>query len=253
MKFLLFLSIALASFTTPETSDKTPLVTDPVVVTNDRVVYKVHDDADYVYVNISTEDKKTSMSILRHGLSIYFDVKGNEDKGVYVKYPYDSKPVRMPKPSKEDSDSDEKPSIDLNTIIADLPGEAEYVYFQERQQFHKDLNAYDIALGYKVTGELFEYDLKIPKTRIDANGTADFSQLLIGVMTNKLERKSEGQNKEGASQGKRGGKGGGGRGQGGGGRGQGGRGQGGGSRGDRAQSQGEPVSIEFWFKAPLSN
>ena len=250
MKFLFYLSISICSIIATKTIDIASISSDPIKVTDGLVDYKVYDDKEYIYVNVSTKDQKTSMSILKHGLSIYFDVKGNEDKNVYVKYPYDVAPLQMPRKSKDESTDEEKPKIDFNAIIAELPGEAEYVYFDDRQQFHKDLNAYEIALGYTVTDDLFEYELKIPKSKISNDSKADFSKLTVGVVTNTFDKKPEKDSKDASQGGKRGG-GRGGRGGGGGGQG-GGRGQGGGG-GERSPLQEQAVSIDFWFAAPLSN
>ncbi|MEO9953127.1 MULTISPECIES: hypothetical protein [Nonlabens] len=254
MKFLFYLSISICSIIVTKTIDIASISSDPIKVTDGLVDYKVSDDKEYIYVNVSTKDQKTSLSILRHGLSVYFDVKGNEDKNVYVKYPYDSAPVQMPRKPRNESTEEEKPKIDFNAIIAELPGEAEYVYYDDRQQFHKDLNALEITMGYTVTDDLFEYELKIPESKISNDSKADFSELTVGVVTNTFDKKPEKDSNE-ASQGGRGSGGRGGRGGGGGGGrgGRGGRGQGGGRGGERSPSQEQAVSIDFWFAAPLSN
>jgi hypothetical protein len=70
----------------------TTVVRDTTVVVNENVVYKVFDDSQNFNVSVSTKDTDVIMSMLRLGISIYFDVKGKEKEDVFVKYPLE--PVR---------------------------------------------------------------------------------------------------------------------------------------------------------------
>lgn len=234
--------------TTISAKAKTKLIlTDTTNVVENNVHYKVFSDNNFIYLNISTTDKKTSMSIIRNGLTIYFDIKGKKKKDIYIKYPYNAIPRQLRQNSQEPEINEEFSAIDLNSIIENLPKEAEYVYYDEKQTFHKDLNTQDISLGYIATRELLEFSLKVPKSRISSEIKIDFSKLSIGVLTNKLERSSEKENKQGQDQGMRSGNGnhrGGGMGRG---NGQ----KGGENRGKRQSLETEHTGIDFWFNAKI--
>ena len=221
---------------------------DTTNVVENNVSYKVFSDNNYIYLNINTADKKTSMSIIRNGLTIYFDLKGKKKKDVYVKYPYSTEPGQLRQNPPEQQERDELSAIDFNPIIENLPKEVEYAYYDEKQQFHKDLNSQDISLGYTATGELLEFSLKIPKSKISNDNETDYSKLSIGVLTNTLKRSPEKENSRGQDQGMR-------RGNGnrrGGGMGRSGGRSGGGNRGN-SQSQGTTqAGIDFWFDANIA-
>uniref|UniRef100_UPI00404812AE hypothetical protein n=1 Tax=Mariniflexile sp. TaxID=1979402 RepID=UPI00404812AE len=224
-------------------SNKSSFPADTTQITNENVLYKVSQDGNYVHLNISTTDKKTAMSIIRNGLTIYYDIKGKEKKDVYVKYPYsnESRPFQQGSLGNIDVNA-----IDLNSMIEKLPAEAEYGSFEKKQAFNKDLNTLDIAIAnhYTASSQLFDFSIKIPKDKITAKKNSDFSKLSIGVVTNTRERNIEGGQQD-QNQSMRGG-GSGGRRGGGNGNGRGGMGH---QNGQRPSSTTENVTVDFWFDA----
>lgn len=247
MKHLMILFLIIT--TTSAKAETKLILTDTTNVVENNVHYKVFSDNNYIYLNISTTDKKTSMSIIRNGLNIYFDVKGKKKKDVYIKYPYKSEPRQLRQNSLGLNKNKEFSSIDLSFIIENIRGEAEYGYYEEKQPFHKDLNSQDISLGYKVNGELLEFSLKIPKNKINSKNKTDLSKLSIGVLIKKNERNSEKEIDQGMKKG--GGSRGGGGNRGGGGMERGGSQMGKGNGGKRQSLQAEQINIDFWFDAEL--
>ena len=241
MKHLLIVLLTLSSLSS-FASNKSSIPADTTQRSNKNVLYKVSQGDNYVYLNISTTDKKTAMSIIVNGLTIYYDIKGKEKKDVYVKYPYSNES----RPSQQGSlgNIDVK-AIDLNSMIKKLPAEAEYGSFEEKQAFNKDLNNLDIAIAnhYTASSQLFEFSIKIPKDRIDSKKNTDFSKLSIGVVGNKMEGTANKERGQGQSQGMRSGGGRTGNGSGGG---------RGGARGQNEQQSSpttERATIDFWFDA----
>ena len=99
---------------------------------------------------------------------------------------------------------------------------------------------------YNDSNQLFEFSVTIPKNKISSQKSADFSKLSIGVVVNKMERKSEQVGEQAQSTG---GRSGGGRGNGGGGRSGGGRG-GNDRQNGQVQNSADAKSInDFWFDA----
>ena len=242
MKHLLIVLLTLSSLSS-FASNKSSFPADTTQIGNKNVLYKVSQDDKYVYLNISTTDKQTAMSIIRNGLTIYYDIKGKEKKNVYVKYPYSNEPKPAQQGSLGNTDVN---AIDLNSMIKKLPADAEYGSFEEKQVFNKDLNSLDIAIAnhYTASSKLFEFSIKTPKAKIASQENTDFSKLSIGVVANKMEGAVNKERGQGQSQGMRSG--------GGGGRGNGGGGGRGGSRGQSEQQStptAERATVDFWFDA----
>ena len=239
MKHLIIVLLTLLSLSS-YASNKSSVPADTTQITNKNVLYKVSQDETYVYLNISTTDKETTMAILRNGLTIYYDIKGKKKKDVYVKYPYSNEPRQSRQGSQENNDAN---PIDLNSMIIKLPAEAEYGSFEEKQAFNKDLNTLDIAIAnhYTSSSQLFEFSIKIPKDKIASQVNSDFSKLSIGVVANKMEGAVKKERGQGQSQGMRSG----------GGR----RGNGNGRGGMKGQNEQRPstttekITVDFWFDA----
>lgn len=239
MKYLIIVLITFSGLSSFASNERTFPV-DTTQITNEDIVYKVSQDGDYVYLNISTTKKKTATSIIRNGLTIYYDIKGKKKKDVYVKYPYSNEPGQFQQGSQGNKDAN---AIDIDRMIKKLPAEAEYSSFEERQEFNKDLNSLDIAIenNYTASSQLFEFSIKIPKAKIASQENSEFSKLSIGVVTNKMEENINKERGEGQSQGMR---------SGGGRRGNGnGRGRTRGQNDQRTSSTTEKVTVDFWFDA----
>lgn len=253
MKYLIILSLLFTSIPLNAKTEEKFVLKDTTKVENNSVMYKVYEDDNYLHLNISTLNKKTAQSIIRSGLTVYFDVKGKEKENVYVKYP--SK-IEQPQRRQRRNNNEETNTIALDSLIETLPNEAEYGFYDDKVEFHKDLNSEDIALGFSITGEVFEYNTKIPKHKILKENKTDLSKLSIGVKTNEPERQNNQRPDESMRQGGGNRSGGGGRGGGmSGGRGGGNRGgqSSGNNRPDRpTQDRADKVEIDFWLDALLS-
>lgn len=161
-------------------------------ITDDTMQYQITEDAEYLLVNASTKDQSKMRAMMHFGLTIYFDVKGKKKKDVFVKYPFKTPEPRLPqagKPTEEERQEIEKKQPDINHIIAQLPAEAIYSYFDNVQQFHKDLNSLDISYYWQYHNEdkRLEFILKIPKYRVITKKYSNVSKLSIGVATHKVE------------------------------------------------------------------
>jgi len=238
MKRLIILILILTTLSI-KAKNKTKLkLLDTIEVAKNNVLFKVSSDDNYIYLNVSTTDKRTSMSIIRNGLTIYFDVKGKRKKNVYIKYPYKSESRQLRQNANKLNKNEGSSSKNLNNIIEKIPKKAEYGYYEEKQQFHKDLNSQDISLGYKATEMLFEFILKIPKNKISIKNKTDFSKLSIGVLTNKFERNANQKQNQSMKKGKGNGR-------------RGGMGNRNGQM-NNGNTQAEQVKINFWFDANLT-
>ncbi|ADV51164.1 hypothetical protein I2486_19380 [Cellulophaga sp. E16_2] len=214
-------------------------------------------DAKNIYVHLGTTDEATMVSMLHGGFSIYFDVKGKRKKNVSVQYPSEvtapqamgngSENARGTSGVRQEIEHEKRP--DILAVLVGLSKMARYSTPDLVQEFHLDLNNLGISIAYDYDKDagLLHYELIMPIKNITVN-PIDVSKLTIGIVTTKIEKEQkESSNVSfgGRDQGGRGGQGGG---PGGGG------GRGGSQGGDRPDQDQRPeeVTIDFWFKADLS-
>jgi hypothetical protein len=173
-----------------------PFVQDTTTVSNNEIFYKVTQDQSHLYLNISTSDTKTIMSMLHFGVSVFFDIKGKKKENVSVTYPLGliKSNSKGSKNVREDLKVSEEEKAVKQRIVRvfekELPNEAVYHYFNSRETFNVLLNSLDITAFYTYDqGEgLLEYDLKIPINKINTDSKKDLRKLTIGVKTVKKEQ-----------------------------------------------------------------
>ena len=234
------------------------IATDSTVVIDNNIIYKVVQDPHNFFIAIETDERKASKTILREGITVYFDIKGKRKKNVFVRYPNKvSKPTGR-RQQRVDRNTEEDDS-NRNITIENLPKEAFYNYFNTQHEFHillNDLNI-DVTLN-ALEHNRIKYSLKIPKHKINDNPKKDLSKLTIGVLigrdrtdeTNNEQRQGGGQSgmqMSGSSQGGGRGNRGGGM-SGGGGRSGGGMSGGGNGGGQRPSQENRTQATAFWFE-----
>ena len=248
MKQVFLIVLILFSLTMEATSNSS---LDTTKIENKNIRYHFTSDANNLYLTINTKDRAMMMSMVRSGISVYFDVKGKKKKNVYVKYPINSK-----RPDKSSRGESDQKRLELSEIINDLPKKAEYSYFENTQQFHTALNTQDISLGFEYSKKerALEYHLKIPKEHISRDKEIDLTKLSLGITIGDKNTGRKGQRGNLQMQGPSGrgqrGSVGGGRGGSVGGRGGsgGGRSQGGGNNSQQRERPSK-TTIDFWFDA----
>lgn len=182
------------------------------VLTHENVTYTVTSDENNFHVNVSTTDEKTMMSMLRLGVSVFFDIKGKKKQNVYVRYP--SEPMQRQRPqgrpdesgrsgrpeatSFEEDEAKRKKRI-TDILEKDYSQNAVYGYFDDTEEFHILMNTVgiDVAFTYNEEEPVLEYNLILPKNKINTDVNKDLSKLTIGIET--IKAKSEGKNGEGIS------------------------------------------------------
>jgi uncharacterized protein (UPF0333 family) len=184
MKYILVILLIIISSHSYATINKTRIV-DTTKIVYSYVSYSATLDDNNIYINLSTKDKKTMLTFLRFGITIYFNVDGTENENVYVKYP--QKALRQELKINDVFDLDQAiDHLELKKLIKNLPKEAEYGYFESIQQFHIGLNNLDIEVSFSSNkNDILEYKLRVPKTKIATDSQADFTKLRIGVRSGK--------------------------------------------------------------------
>lgn len=239
---------------------------DTTSVSNKTEIYKVSQDNNNIHFEMTTRDTKVMSSLLRRGVSIFFDVKGKKKQKVSVTYPIKDKNNKKElrpnnqrqQQEREGERGEEQFLIRLSEMLAnEAPQKALYSYYKDDYEFNVLMNSHQIVthLTFDETASVLTYRLTIPKNKITTDVEVDWSKLSIGVKSPERPSRDQSQNNGGQQLGSRGGAQGGGRGQGGppggGGRG----GQGGGQRGGPPSGQnGGPQSdsgLDFWFKVQL--
>ncbi len=172
------------------------------VLPNENVTYKVTQDANNIHLKISTSDEKTMLSMVRLGVTVFFDIKGKKKQKVYVTYPSEAMASKTERRNREeitqmDIESEEKSGNIFKEILEnDYSQKAEYIYFDDREEFNIHLNTVNIevAFNYDPITKSLVYSLTIPKNKINKDNRKDLSKLTIGVKTVKEKKKDSNTN-----------------------------------------------------------
>jgi len=232
---------------------------DTLKIENENIFYSFTQDKHYIHLNVRTNDRRVMQTMLREGVSVYFDNKGKKKKNVFVRYPLltekpESQRRERPSspPNEREERTQEKRNIDVNKIINELPQKAVYGHFDLEQEFHLALNNLNIDVSFLPEPRHgLSYSLKIPKSKINADPKKNLSKLSIGVIIGRDNDNRPSSNSLGGKPNN----GGGGQmqGRGGGPPGGGGQGRGGVQNGNRQQGQNgqrtQKSTISYWFKA----
>ncbi len=153
---------------------------------NEFISHEVTHDETTIFLKLSTTHEKTIKKLLFLGTTVYFDVKGNENKDIYVSYPLKMDTSRFRNINFEK----EQEEIDLHAILEKIPQKATYGNFDNVQQFHILLNNLNINVSLSQKDNIaLELNIAIPKNRISEE-PFDISKLSIGVVSGKLEKPS---------------------------------------------------------------
>ncbi|QDO94948.1 hypothetical protein FNB79_13540 [Formosa sediminum] len=239
-------------------AEKSLILLDTITVTNHTLKYLVTDTKANIILDISTQDPRTIMFILHHGLTVYFDVKGKEKKKVWITYPKEPLPMSSfpQEEASEDFQTDaevmQKRQAIYRLVSENFPEDAVFIHNEKTDFFNVLLNSLDVTAAYTYnTGTgILNYHLTVPKHKIIEKANQDLSKLKIGVVTTNKEKPSkiassgfdEFDTDERESGSRRGGPPGGGRGPSG-------QSQGGGHP-DESESS-APIELDFWFDAHL--
>ena len=173
----------------------------------DNLEYSARVEGDYVYVNLSTSDRNSMLSMIRRGFSVYFDLKGKKKKKIAVTYviPPEQPNQRGQRPQ----GGRQNQGLPINQMLSLMPDKALFTYYNDKVEFQLKSNSLDIALDYSYeessngTNDKLLYTLKIPVSKIAPNGEK-LNKLSIGIVSNTAPTNRSGvnnQNRNGARQG----------------------------------------------------
>ncbi|MCH7573866.1 MAG: hypothetical protein IIA59_01960 [Candidatus Marinimicrobia bacterium] len=225
-----------------------------VIPKRENIAIGIMNDDSYLYVTMSTSDRRTMMQIMRMGLTVWFDPGGKKKKVLGIKYPIGGPDTGMRSAGGRNRGSNEMP--DLESQIEAL--QESQLWIEVLGPDKNDITRLSISDGHGIKVEVgsspdgrFVYELRIPLERTPGSPYAIYSSLAktvgIGFETGAMDLQAmRGQRGGGMRSGGR---------QGGGGmRGGGGRGggmRGGGMRGGGAGQQ-MPKPFKYWARVSLA-
>ena len=180
----------------------------------DNLEYSARVEGDYLYVNLSTSDRNSMLSMIRRGFSVYFDLKGKKKKKIAVTYiiPPEQPNQRRQRPQNQQQSGRRNQGLSINQMLSLMSDKALFTYYNDKTEFLLGLNNLDITLGYSYDepsngSEKLSYTLKIPVNKIAPNGE-ELNTLSIGIVSNTAPtnrnglRQGRGQGRGGARQGR---------------------------------------------------
>ena len=147
---------------------------DSTVVNNKNITYTVNKDSRNIFISVETDEKEIAQTLLREGVTIYFDNKGKKKKKVFVQFPKDiQRPPNKkqnerggrPQPSNKTADHEQPNKHD---ILENMPQEAIYAHLDTKREFHTLMNDLGIDISFDfLPHHRIKYNLKILKNRIN--------------------------------------------------------------------------------------
>ena len=180
MKKIAFIALSIVCYCTYAKS-RNPIIIDSTVVVDNNIKYKVVEDPLNFFITLETDDRKASRTILREGVTVYFDIKGKKKKNVFVRYPNKVLQSKGRRQQGGQRSIEEAPKSEES--IETLPQQAFYSHFNTEREFHILLNDLHIEVNLEVLEQhRIKYRLKIPKNKINDDPKKDLSKLTIGIL-----------------------------------------------------------------------
>jgi len=147
--------------------------------------YSITNDKENFYISVATNNQQTQMSILRAGLKICFDPKGNKSTDIALIYPYKDPMEAGPRGRNENRNSDPNSMKQKMMLDADIFSTIGFVNMENRIYDLKDTSHFKVGMNYdKYNNLVFEAIVPIKNviaTPINFKKTPSIS---VGIFVN---------------------------------------------------------------------
>lgn len=145
-----------------------------------QINYRLANDDTFLYLQLKTKNNYTVAKIVDMGLTIYFDPKGHQNKGIQINCPIDRLDrdhIILP-PNNRLGVESMLDSITHEGIVS-FPGS------DEKQQLKLHEEGIEVAIELGTFGGII-YEIKVPFSFLDANSPDELNHLSIGVVSKRL-------------------------------------------------------------------
>jgi hypothetical protein len=147
--------------------------------------YSITNDKENLYISVATNNQQTQMSILRAGLKICFDPKGNKSSDIALIYPYKDPMEAGPRGRNDNRNTDPNLIKQKMMLDADIFNTIGFLNMENRIYDLKDTSHFKVGMNYdKYNNLVFEAIVPIKNvitTPINFKKTPSIS---VGIIVN---------------------------------------------------------------------
>jgi hypothetical protein len=147
--------------------------------------YSITNDKENFYISVATNNQQTQMSILRAGLKICFDPKGNKSTDIALVYPYKDPMEAGPRVRNENKNTDPNSIKQKMMLDADIFSTIGFMNMENRIYDLKDTSHFKVGMNFdKYNNLVFEAIVPIKNviaTPINFKKTPSIS---VGIIIN---------------------------------------------------------------------
>ncbi len=147
--------------------------------------YSITNDKENFYISVATNNQQTQMSILRAGLKICFDPKGNKSTDIALIYPYKEPMEAGPRGKNENRNTDPNSMKQKMMLDADIFSTIGFVNMENRIYDLKDTSHFKVGMNYdKYNNLVFEAIVPIKNIIASPINFKKTPSISVGIIVN---------------------------------------------------------------------
>jgi hypothetical protein len=147
--------------------------------------YSITNDKENFYISVASNNQQTQMSILRTGLKIYFDPKGNKATDICLTYPYKDPIESGPRGRNENKNTDPNLIKQKMILDADIYSTAGFINMENRIYDLKDTSHFKVGMNFdKYNNLIFEAIVPIKNVLANPVNFKKAPSISVGIIVN---------------------------------------------------------------------
>jgi hypothetical protein len=148
--------------------------------------YSITNDKENIYISVASSDQMTQMRMLRAGLKIYIDPKGNKSTDICLTYPYKDQ-MEAPRGRGENRNTDPNAMKQKMLLDADIFNTTGFVNMENRIYDLKDTSHFKIGINYdKYNNLVFEAIIPIKNVIANPINFKKAPSISVGIIVNNM-------------------------------------------------------------------
>ncbi len=147
--------------------------------------YAITNDRENFYISVASNNQQTQMSILRAGLKIYFDPKGNKATDICLTYPYKDPMESGPRGRNENKNTDPNLIKQKMILDADIYSTSGFINMENRIYDLKDTSQFKVGMNFdKYNNLVFEAIVPIKNVLANPVNFKKTPSISVGIIVN---------------------------------------------------------------------
>jgi len=151
---------------------------------NGSLQYAITNDKENIYISVASSDQATQMKMLRAGIKIFIDPKGNKSKDISLTYPFKDQ-MEMPKERNQNGNLDRNAMKQKMIMDADIFSTTGFINMENRIYDLKDTSHIKVAMNFDTYNNLvFESIIPIKNILSSPITNKKTPSISVGIMIN---------------------------------------------------------------------